>query len=91
MKKVFTSVLLLLLAMTSFSQVRGVVKDESGCPLVGANVIWLGTTYGVSTDETGSFTLNKEDDIIDNIIVTSFVGYINDTTNCAGKQYLEIG
>lgn len=90
MKKVFTSVLLLLLAMTSFSQVRGVVKDESGSPLVGANVIWLGTTYGVSTDETGSFTLNKEDDIIDNIIVTSFVGYINDTTNCAGKQYLEI-
>ena len=31
---------------SAFSQVRGIVKDIAGEPIIGANVFWLGTTTG---------------------------------------------
>ena len=29
---------------SAFSQVRGIVKDIAGEPIIGANVFWLGTS-----------------------------------------------
>ena len=34
---------------SAFSQVRGIVKDIAGEPIIGANVFWLGTTTGTTT------------------------------------------
>ena len=39
-------------------QITGVVSDEHGTPIVGANVIEMGTTNGVITDLDGRFALN---------------------------------
>ena len=76
MKKYFISVFFCFLAITLFSQVRGVVKDQNGSVLIGANVVWIGTNYGTSTDANGSFVLERRPNM--NTIVVSFVGFDND-------------
>ena len=44
-----------LLAVTTYAQVRGTVKDNTGEPIPGANVFWMNTGQGVTTKEDGSF------------------------------------
>lgn len=87
-KNIILSVLLCLLTITAFSQVKGVVKDTKGEVLVGANVVWKGTNFGATTDVDGKFELRTQDTI--NEIVTTFVGYINDTTLWNGAAFVEI-
>ena len=65
----------LLLTLNSFAQsisVQGTVKDTTGEPIIGANVVVKGTTNGTITDLNGQFQLqtNPED-----IIVISYIGY----------------
>ncbi len=65
----------MLLSVQAFAQsltVTGVVKDNMGEAVIGANVVVKGTTNGTITDFDGNFTLtaNKGD-----IIVISFIGY----------------
>lgn len=88
MKKYFLSVFSCFLAITSFSQVRGVVKDQNGSVLIGANVVWIGTNYGTSTDANGSFVLERRPNM--NTIVVSFVGFDNDTISCEGLDFVEV-
>ena len=88
MKKLLISIILCFLSITSFSQVRGVVKDSDGNALIGANVVWKGTNFGATTDENGNFVLEKRPDI--NSLVTSYVGFENDTTSCEGLDFVEI-
>lgn len=60
--------------------VRGhVYEQENGklLPLIGVNVYWAETIIGTSTDETGHFTLIKNDNTA--LLVFSFVSYVNDT------------
>ncbi len=58
---------------SAFSQVRGIVKDIAGEPIIGANVFWLGTTTGTTTGESGKFSL-PETGTSDKLVVR-FVGY----------------
>lgn len=88
MRKVVLSFWMCFVAITAFPQVRGVVMDDRGGVLVGANVVWLGSNFGTVTDENGQFVLDRKPDI--NSIVTSFVGFENDTTSCEGVDYVEI-
>ncbi len=88
MKKLLSSIILCFLAITSYSQVRGVVKDGDGSVLVGANVVWAGTNHGTTTDANGSFLLNRIKET--SSLVTSFVGFTNDTTFCQDIDYVEI-
>lgn len=50
----------------------GQVKDESGNPIKGANVVAKGQTYGTTTDDNGKFQLMSDKKIP---LVVSFVGY----------------
>ncbi|SFZ91843.1 TonB-linked outer membrane protein, SusC/RagA family [Flaviramulus basaltis] len=54
--------------------VSGIVQDETGIPIPGANVIVKGTGNGTSTDFDGNFTLN--DVKISSTISISYLGYI---------------
>mgnify|MGYP004451056111 FL=1 len=66
-----------LLAVTAMAQVtvKGVVKDEQGEPIIGANVLVKGTTNGTITDLDGNYTVS---DVARNAtLVFSFVGYNN--------------
>ena len=77
--RIFQVILLILpglfFALSSYAQqmaVKGHVKDTTGEPVIGANVIIKGTTTGTITDFDGNFTLNAAKDAILSI---SFVGY----------------
>lgn len=53
--------------------VKGVVKDKTGEPIVGANVIEKGTQNGTITDFDGKFQLTVESNA--SVLHVSFVGY----------------
>lgn len=53
-------------------KITGVVVDETGFPVTGANVIEKGTTNGVITDLDGNFSLEVADGAT---IEISFIGY----------------
>ncbi|WNH12619.1 SusC/RagA family TonB-linked outer membrane protein [Thalassobellus suaedae] len=53
--------------------ITGVVKDNQGVPLPGANVIVKGTSNGVVTDFDGEFELNIDESA--KILEVSFIGY----------------
>lgn len=63
------------MAVQGFAQaitVKGVVKDKTGEPVIGANVVVKGTTNGCITDFDGNFSLEASQG---DILVVSFVGY----------------
>lgn len=65
----------MLMAVQGFAQaitVKGVVKDKTGEPVIGANVVVKGTTNGCITDFDGNFSLEASQG---DILVVSFVGY----------------
>lgn len=65
----------LFLSIGAFAQqiaVKGHVKDTTGEPVIGANVLVKGTTNGTVTDFDGNFMLNVPKDAI---LSVSFVGY----------------
>ena len=70
------------------AQITGVVLDEHGEPLVGANIYWSGTGVGVATDIDGNFTLMPVKGT--NRLVASFVGCHNDTIEVKNREPLTI-
>ncbi|MEN6598279.1 MAG: carboxypeptidase-like regulatory domain-containing protein, partial [Proteiniphilum sp.] len=67
--------------------ITGKVTDKKGEPIIGANIIEVGTTNGTVTDIDGNFTLNVSDDAVLRI---SFIGYIEQNVNTAGKNTLQV-
>ena len=51
------------------------VADGSALPLMGANVIWEGSTVGTFSDENGGFILPY--DAAYKTIIVSYVGFIS--------------
>jgi len=49
-------------------------------PLIGANVVWLGTTRGAATNSEGRFQLEKPARLPHKLVV-SYIGYESDTLN----------
>ncbi|MBY0486289.1 MAG: carboxypeptidase-like regulatory domain-containing protein, partial [Flavobacteriaceae bacterium] len=73
MKKI--TLLLFLFSITSVfaqKQISGVVKDNSGQPLVGVNIVEKGTSNGVSTDIDGTFKIKIKEGAT---LVFSYIGY----------------
>ncbi|MEE0921915.1 MAG: TonB-dependent receptor [Paludibacteraceae bacterium] len=89
MKKIILAVLLAFVACASvYAHAWGTVLDDKGYPLVGANVYWAGTTIGVATDLDGRFKLEPTEET--NLLVTSFMGFHNDTTEVTAHSELTI-
>ncbi len=61
MKRIGILILLNVLAITTFSQekITGIVKDQNGELLIGANVIIKETFKGTATNSKGEFTFSK--------------------------------
>ena len=60
------------------STIEGTVSDESGNPLVGANVIVEGTSLGAATGVDGDYTINVSAGTVDGntvVIMASYIGY----------------
>ena len=73
MRLILSSVFLVF-SLLSFSQgpVNGVVTDENGVPLPGANVIIENTNTGVSTDFDGNFEITANQG---QVLAFSYIGY----------------
>ncbi|RYJ36981.1 TonB-dependent receptor [Flavobacterium anhuiense] len=73
MKKI---ALLLFLLNSAFlvaqKEVSGIVKDKTGAPLPGVNIVEKGTSNGVSTDFEGSFRIKVKEGAT---LVFSYVGF----------------
>ena len=61
-------------------KVKGVVKDETGAPVVGATVRESGTSNGTITDLDGMFTIEMSDK---SVCEVSYIGY--------ETQYVKVG
>ncbi|MBR1878373.1 MAG: TonB-dependent receptor [Paludibacteraceae bacterium] len=84
----FFSILIIGSLMPLNAAVHGVVLDEQGNPLIGVNVWWAGTMEGTTTNIVGEFKIlpvrqTKQ-------LVSSFIGYRNDTTTVTGSEPLTI-
>lgn len=87
-KLIFLFAFLLPVAVYGAKPVSGVVMDDKGELLIGANVYWAGTGTGVATDIDGAFSLPTVGST--NLLVTSYMGYHNDTTEVHGGEQLTI-
>ena len=75
----FTSVI----AYSQQISVKGIVKDQIGEPVIGANVLVRGTTNGVITNVNGEFILSASKS---DVLVVSFVGYTTQEIPVSEKQ-----
>ena len=97
MKRFIYLLIGILITAAVQAQITGVVLDEHGEPLVGANVYWAGTGIGVATDFEGNFTImpidsrkSKVESQKTNLLVASFVGCHNDTIEVKNREPLTI-
>lgn len=68
-------------------QITGTILDETGEPIIGANVVQKGTTNGTMTDLDGAFSLNVPNNAT---LVVSFIGYNSMEVNVAGKSKITV-
>lgn len=79
-----------LLSLSLFAQnitVHGVVKDESGEPIIGATVIQKGTTNATVTDLDGNFIFMVSST---GTLSISYLGYTTKNVPVQGRQVLDI-
>jgi len=67
--------------------ITGRVVDEKGEPIIGANIVEVGTTNGTITDVDGRFTFRVANDAT---IQVSYIGYLSQTVNTAGRTNFNI-
>ena len=67
--------------------IKGTILDEYNTPLIGANVIEVGTTNGTVTDIDGNYSLEINEDA--NILI-SYIGYLEQKLKYNGKGLLNI-
>lgn len=76
-----------LLAISQTVTIKGVIKDVSGEPVVGASITETGTSNGIIADLDGNFTLKVSPKAT---LTISFMGYRTQTVSVAGKTSLSI-
>ncbi len=85
-KKAFSAAVLSMFCLVTFAQtVNGIVKDTSGEPMIGVNVLVKGTTNGTITDLDGLFTIQNVP--ANSTLVVSYIGYLNKEV-AAGKDLI---
>ncbi len=68
-------------------QVKGVVKDNSGEPIIGANITLKGTSNGTISNIDGEFTLDVP---ADGILAVSYIGYSSQEVAINNRRNLSI-
>ena len=81
-----TAFLMTVVAMAQIT-VSGNVKDNSGEPIIGANVLVKGTTNGTITDFDGNFSISVPSNAT---LVFSYVGYKDQEIAVAGKTTINV-
>lgn len=63
-------------------QITGIVKDATGEPVIGANVVEKGTTNGTITDVEGRFSLSVAPNAT---LIISYIGYVSSEISVKGQ------
>ena len=87
--KQFITTLFLFSSLVLFGQggISGVVLDENGGPLPGANVVIENTSTGVSTDFDGNFTINANSG---EVLVISYIGYTSEYITVGNQDSITV-
>lgn len=67
--------------------IKGVVLNREGEPIIGVNIIQKGTINGSITDFDGNFVLHAP---LDATLIISYIGYKTQAVNLNGRKNLEI-
>ena len=85
LKASLLSVLMSFCVIAAFAQsgtVKGTVTDDTGEPVIGANVVEKGSTNGTITDIDGNYTLQVTN--MNGVLQFSFIGYNTTEENIGG-------
>ncbi|WP_420321363.1 SusC/RagA family TonB-linked outer membrane protein [Flagellimonas sp.] len=77
-----------IIAWAQEKSVTGVVTDNSGTPVVGANVVVKNTTNGTVTDFDGRFSISNVSD--QDVLVVSSIGYVTQEVTIGNQTDLDI-
>ena len=67
--------------------IQGVIVDEAGIPVIGANVVEKGTTNGTITDLDGNFTLSVSSGAI---LQVSYIGYQTQEVTVGNQSVINV-
>ena len=84
--------LIFIPTLSNAQTLHGRVTDnraEQNIPLIGATVIWQGTTQGTTTNPDGTFSLVRMDSTQTKIVV-SYIGYATDTILVKGQNHIHV-
>ena len=92
LSSVFISLIVLFWALSTGaaaqnSTLKGTVKDITGTPLIGVNVIQKGTTNGTVTDVDGNFSINVPANAA---IVFTYIGFMSKEEDRNGRNFIDI-
>lgn len=68
-------------------RITGTVTDGAGVPIIGVNIVEVGTTNGTITDVDGKFSFNVKNNATIHI---SYIGYLEQNISITGKDVLNI-
>ena len=75
-----------LMVVQTGRTIKGLVTDANGEPLIGCNVVVVGSNAGVITDIDGRFTLNIPADAKQ--IKVSYIGYVDQIINLHDRSVI---
>ncbi len=90
-KSVMMSVVFTMGSIAAFAQtktVSGTIVDDFGDPVLGANVVIVGTTTGVTTDIDGNFSLSGVPENAQ--LKVTFIGYASQIVSVAGQSKISV-
>lgn len=76
-----------LIQQESSYLLTGTIVDESGIPVIGANIIEKGTTNGTVTDIDGNFSIEVK---ANSVLSVSYIGYVSQEIPVGGNKTLNI-
>ncbi len=71
-----------------FTEITGLITDENGQPLPGANIVEKGTSNGVQSDFDGKFLIDVTDE--NAVLVISYVGFITQEINIKNQSNIKV-
>ncbi len=89
MRKIFTFIIMILVALQGFSQGRaisGTVKDQQGNTLPGVTVLVVGTQTGTVTDMNGRYSLNTDQ----GTLRFSYIGYTTQEVQIGNQSTVNV-
>lgn len=89
MNKLFIFLALIFPWALSAQTLKGKVTDNNNSPLSGANVYWLDTAIGTTSNEKGAFEIQLVSQPEKKLVV-SFTGYRSDTITVKDQHYIEV-